>query len=68
MKRFLLSNCFRYVEEKEIKIAKNTMDVKLELYLGSLKVYVLKFYNPVGSKSQISTKYYLLICISRQNS
>jgi hypothetical protein len=31
---FLLSNCFRYVEEKEIpKIAKKTMDVKLELYL-----------------------------------
>jgi hypothetical protein len=43
MKRFLLSNCFRYVEEKEIPKIKKTMDVKLELYFDSVKVYVLKF-------------------------
>jgi hypothetical protein len=38
------------------------MDVKSELYLP-LKVYVLKFDTSCRSKSQISTKYYLLICI-----
>jgi hypothetical protein len=55
------------LKKKKYQKYENTMDVKLN-FTWLFKSICFKILIPVGSKSQISTKYYLLICISRQNS